>query len=453
MDSNEERSLLERIALGVERADLPQVEVSAIERRLGLARFSRNVIDQHVDLEEALLVVRVADGERVATAVGDRTEPDAVAALVRRAAEALDHVPPLEGFPGFCPAQPVPQTPPVPRTTAEATAADRAELLAPWLAEAAERSLQLAGTLESRWERRAVVTTAGQRCEGQRGWSAVRFFALDAEGHSGFGHAVEVDLRALPTGEAARRAMDRCARAVAPRTLAPGEYDVVLEPAAVAELLEWLAMTGFSAQQVLDGTSFLAGRQGERLTGEQVTLADDGPWAARAGFAFPFDHEGTPVQRVEVVRSGRGGEPLTDRQRAARLGTPSNGHAVYAEDEVAPGAIALRMEGGEASDEALVGGLRRGLLVSRLHYVNGLLDTRRTLMTGTTRDGTYWVEDGEVCHAVHNLRFTDEVLAAFGRAEAIGARLHAVPTWWQDGGVVHCPALRIPGLRFTGGAQ
>ena len=453
MDTHEERSLLERIALGVERAGLPQVEVDATERRLGLARFSRNVVDQHVDLEEARVVVRVADGDRVATAVGSRATADDVASLIREAAEALPHVPPLEGFAGFCPAMDVPETPPVPHATAEATAADRAELLAPWLAEAATRSMQLAGTLETRLERRAVVTTAGQRCEGQRGWSAVRFFALDPEGHSGFGHAVDVDLQALPAQQAARRAMDRCARAAEPRALPPSEYDVVLEPAAVAELLEWLAMTGFSAQQVLDGTSFLAGRQGAPLTSERVTLADDAPWAARAGFAFPFDHEGTPVRRVEVIAAGRGGEPLTDRRLAARMGTTSNGHAVYAEDEVTAGPLALRMEGGTASDEAVLGGLRRGLLVSRLHYVNGLLDTRRTLMTGTTRDGTYWVEDGEVRHAVHNLRFTDEVLAAFARAEAVGARLHAVPTWWQDGGVVHCPAIRIPRFRFTGGAQ
>ncbi len=453
MDIHEERSLLERVALGVERAGLPQVEVSATERRLGLARFSRNVVDQHVDLEETHLVVRVADGERVATAVGSRAEPDAVADLVRRAAEALPPIPPPEGFAGFSPAMDVPEAPPVPRATAEATAADRTERLAPWLTEAATRSMRLAGTLETRLERRAVVTTEGQRCEAQRGWSAVRCFALDADGHSGFGHAVDVDLGALPVAEAARRAMTRCARAAAPRALPPGDYDVVLEPAAVAELLEWLAMTGFSAQQVLDGTSFLAGRQSAEVAGDRVTLADDAPWAARAGFAFPFDHEGTPVRRVEVIAAGRGGEPLTDRRLAARLGTTSNGHAVYAEDEITAGPLALRMEGGEASDEEVLGGLRRGLLVSRLHYVNGLLDTRRTLMTGTTRDGTYWVEDGEVRHAVHNLRFTDEVLAAFARAEAIGARLHAVPTWWQDGGVVHCPAIRIPRFRFTGGAQ
>ncbi len=447
-----EASLLERIELGMERAGVLDAEVCATERRLGLARFSNNVLDQHVDLHEVEVTVRVAEGQRVAMARGVSSDPDAVAELLRRAQSLLPHVPPLEGFPGFAPHQPVAASPPLPAATERADASDRARQLAKHLKAAEAQGQRLAGTLECRVEVRAVISSAGQRCEGHRGWSSVRIFAMGPDGQSGFGHAVARDPSELDVESAAARAATRCGMATAPRSLPPGTYDVLLEPPAVAELLEWLAMTGFSAREVLDGTSFLSGRQGERLSGPEVTLADDPLWAAEAGFAFPFDHEGTPGRRVEVVQAGLGGEPLTDRRLAARLGVASSGHAELGEDEVSAAPRALRMEPGNRSTSELLAGLHEGLLVSRLHYVNGLLETRRTRMTGTTRDGTFWVEGGEIRHAVRNLRFTDEVLAAFGRAE-VGDQLEAVPTWWQDGGVLHCPALLVRGLRFTGGAQ
>ncbi len=450
--ASSDRSLLERIESGLARAGLAEAEVCATERRLGLARFSNNVVDQHVDLHEVEVTVRVADGERIAMVRGVSAAPDDVADLLLRARRLLPHVPPLEGFPGFAPHQSVPPSSPLPPATEAADASARASLLAEHLRAAEAQGRRLAGTLETRVERRAVVTTAGQRCEGTRGWSSVRCFALDSEGQSGFGHAVATDLESLDVRRAARRALERCAMAAEPRPLPPGSYDVLLEPPAVAELIEWLAMTGYSAREVLDGTSFLAGRQGEPLSGPGVTLADDPAWAAERGFAFPFDHEGTPGRRVEVVQHGVGGEPLTDRRLAARMGVASSGHAELGEDEVSAMPRALRMEAGTTPEQRLLAGLREGLLVSRLHYVNGLLDTRRTLMTGTTRDGTFWVERGEVVHPVRNLRFTDEVLAAFGRAE-LGDRLEPVPTWWQDGGILHCPALLVRGLRFTGGAR
>jgi predicted Zn-dependent protease len=82
-----------------------------------------------------------------------------------------------------------------------------------------------------------------------------------------------------------------------------------------------------------------------------------------------------------------------------------------------------------------------------------MLDTRRALMTGTTRDGTFWVENGEIVRPVRNLRFTDSILAAFARVDGVGDDLLALPTWWSEGGVVFTPSLRIRGFRFSGAAE
>jgi predicted Zn-dependent protease len=88
--------------------------------------------------------------------------------------------------------------------------------------------------------------------------------------------------------------------------------------------------------------------------------------------------------------------------------------------------------------------------VTRFHYVNGLLDTRRATMTGMTRDGTFLIEGGTLGRGVRNLRFTESVLAALGRVGGIGRQLHRVPTRWSSGGTLSVPALLVREFHFTG---
>ena len=97
--------------------------------------------------------------------------------------------------------------------------------------------------------------------------------------------------------------------------------------------------------------------------------------------------------------------------------------------------------------------MRRGLYVCRLHYVNGLLETPRAVMTGLTRDGCFLVENGKLTRAVGNLRFTDSFLEGLARCDGMTRERRALPTWWSDGGAIVAPAIRIRGFRFNGGSQ
>ena len=439
----------------IARSGEKDVELFARRARRGLARFASNVIGQHGEFDEVEVTARVARGKRVAIAATNRFEVEDVARAIADAAALCAHVPETEAFPGFTPKMDIGVATSVSAASArDATPEDRASRLGPVFARAAEAGLVISGTLETTFFEAAVATSAGQAIEGQGAYASTRLFALSKGGASGFAGAMHRELDALDLDALATRAIDRCARSARPEALPPGRYDVVIEPAAVAELLEWLNVTGFGAHEVENGSSFLAGREGERITGERITVIDDAEEAARAGLGIPFDREGTPSQRVTLVERGIAKRPLTDRIHAARAGSESTGHAaVRIDGELGPSAKALRLLPGSDSADALVRGLGEGLLISRFHYVNGMLDPRRGLMTGTTRDGTFWVEGGEPVHAVTNLRFTDSVLEAFARADGIGDRLEAVPTWWSDWGVTFVPALRIRGFRFTGVAE
>jgi predicted Zn-dependent protease len=100
----------------------------------------------------------------------------------------------------------------------------------------------------------------------------------------------------------------------------------------------------------------------------------------------------------------------------------------------------------------LIGKVEKGLLVRRLHYVNGYLEPRRAVMTGLTRDGTFWIENGKIAGAVGSMRFTDSLLEAFERVDgpdSVTKSRTMVPNWWSTGGTCAAPAVLIRGLEFT----
>ncbi len=262
---------------------------------------------------------------------------------------------------------------------------------------------------------------------------------------SGFACAASRKVKEIDFFEYTRRALEKCALARDPRPLEPGSYRVVLEPPAVAEILIWLSFIGFGAKAYLEGRAFSSGRLGERLMGERVTIMDDA--LEPRGLPFPFDFEGVRRRPVTLIERGVMRDVVWDSLWGARGGHPSTGHAPPPGHTFGPMPMNLVMDGGDTPREELLSLLGSGLLISRFHYVNGFLEPRSGLMTGMTRDGTFWVEAGEISHAVRNLRFTQGILEAFSRIEALSRERELVPLW---GGSCLVPALLIDGFEFTG---
>ena len=273
-----------------------------------------------------------------------------------------------------------------------------------------------------------------------------------AGGAAGYGGHVHRDVGALRArrGDRARHPrLPRC-RAI-PASLDAGTYDVVMEPEAVTELLEWLAAIAFGAPEVEQGTSPMAGRLGERITGEAIDLVEDPLCDDPAlGFGAPFDREGTWRRRVPLVERGVARAVLYDRTYAARMG--ADVHRQRPAPRARLGRRRRRRRRSRwarataASVDELVAGIDRGLYVCRLHYVNGLLEPRRAVMTGLTRDGCFLVEKGKITRAVGNLRFTDSLLEGLARCDGMTRERKAVPTWWSDAGRLRGPRRADPRL-------
>lgn len=418
--------------------------------RFASSRFTQ--VGRTVDDALRVRVIVEHDGAaRLGAQLCASLEPDAAREAARAAVEVARLAPPLDVALTFAAAEDA-GTAAV--TTAVAlpdavTAAHAPARLGEAFAPHRAAGVTFAGAMKSHRQTLAVRTAAGLDRRFSEATSDVQMIAIEPGGASGYGGSFgaadrDVDLAAL-----AASAADKALRSADPVDVEPGRYDVVFAPAAVAELLEWMSMVSFGATSLIDGISLLAGREGAKLCDPRVTVR-----ARPADNEVPFDAEGTTRREVLFLDQGCGGHVVTDRISALRLGDArgSTGHAPPVTDDGSEGPRVrhLWMAPGDATVDQLVGAVDRGLLVTRLHYVNGLLDPRKATTTGMTRDGTFLIEGGKLGRGVRNMRFTEHMLEALSRIGGIGATCESVPTWWSDGGVLTMPHLLIRGFRFTG---
>jgi PmbA protein len=259
---------------------------------------------------------------------------------------------------------------------------------------------------------------------------------------TGYAEQVAVDAATIDAPAIGREAAERARASVKPVDIEPGEYPVVLHHYAVVDLVDMLGYLGFSALAVQEDRSFW--EAGRRVASPLVSIADDGRDAA--GLPASFDAEGVPKQRLSLLDAGVCRDLAFDAQTAAKAGRASTGHGLPAPNTFGPFPTNMVMAAGDASFEDLVAGMERGLLVTRFHYTNPV-HSKKVIITGMTRDGTFLVERGEVVRPVRNLRFTMSYLDALANVEAVTADRRCIRGFL---GASVVPAVRVSGFSFTG---
>ena len=450
------------------------VRAERLER--ALTRFAGSAIHQNVDERSVRVHLRLAlDGGRSA-ASSTTVDPDGrdgrdgrrgvLADLVASTLAAARLTPRDPRWPGVTgPAAPggaLPRTGTDPET-AEAAPEQRAALVAAFV-DAAHGSggrsggadgLTCAGYVQTSALATALATTAGQHVRGSATSATCDGIArLPGSGGTSDGVARSVVARVSDLDVAAlgARAGAKARAGAAPVEVPPGVYPVVLEPAAVADVVAGLVGGPLGGRALVDGTSGV--RLGEQQLDPGISLADDP--LADGGIALPFDVEGTPARRTELVRAGVPAAVLTDRRTAAELGGASTGNASGSPgDTAASGPVLATGDGGTVDD--LVATLERGLLVSDLWYTR-VVEARRAVWTGLTRNGVWLVQDGEVVSAVGTLRFTQSYLEALAPgAVTVGSVAEGQPrslapmAWGTDRVLV--PPLALARWNVTGNAS
>jgi PmbA protein len=438
----EAREVLDR-ALGAVHADGAEASLEACASRL--TAFAAGGIRHTIAEEGRVLSLAAIFDRRVVRVSTTRTDDEAVAALARRA-ETMARVTQKADFEiGL--AGPVGPLPPerFDQATAAADPALQIEDAQGVLLLARTRGLEAAGVFLCAAHSEAIANTAGLRVfaratEAEAAITMRR--VLGNGGTSGYGAAAAWRANEIHPEEIAAAAANKALWGGPPARVPRGEYTVVLEPLAVAELLLFLS-EGFNARSVLEDDSFLTGKVGQTLMSPRFTLTDDVTHPLQRG--IPFDGEGVPKRRVRLVDQGRIAGLLFDRATAARMKAEPTGHGYAIPNPDGAEAHHLVLEPGAHPRERLVSECERGILVTRFWYARPV-DPGTCTVTGLTRDGTFLIEDGRVTRRLEDLRWNESLLEAFARLDAVGDRPAVVPM--EDLTVV-TPPVRIPGFHFT----
>jgi PmbA protein len=241
----------------------------------------------------------------------------------------------------------------------------------------------------------------------QRMTDATVLVLASAEGRSGYATQTSSKVTAIDPQACATEAAEKAARTSGARELEPSTYRAVLEPYALAEMLQYFAWDSLGGLGLLEERSYFTGRLGERVFDEKVSLSDDA--LDPRGLPKAFDFEGSPKERVTLVENGVARGVVWDRRSAKRAGgdVRGTGHAPpVGLQAYGPLPFALSLAGGEAeSVDDLVAVVDDGIYVTRVHYL-GIVDPRRGVLTGMTRDGTFRIRGGKITEPLVNLRFT-----------------------------------------------
>jgi predicted Zn-dependent protease len=414
-----------------------------------LTRFANSRIHQNMasDDDQVRLRVVVDDG-RIAQATTTRTDADGLRRLVEGTVAAARLCPPDPDYPGLAEPGRVAEVDHFDAATAAASPDARAEVVADFVG--AGPDLESAGYCSTDATTHVLCSTTGLRYASRSTMAQIdaihRAAAVDGPPTDGYGQITSQRLSDLDGRRVGEVAAAKATGGANPIELEPGSYEVVLEPRAVAAVLLFPAWLGFNGKAHAEGTSFV--HLGEQQLDERISIWDDGTDPRALG--RPYDAEGTPKRRVDLVADGVTVGLAHDRRSAALAGVESTGSSIGQESFGGyPGDLFL--EGGDESPEVLVGGVERGLLVTDLWY-NRILDPKTQVVTGLTRNGLFLIEGGEVVGPVQNLRYTQSVVGALAPGHVLGIGNDAQLVG-NEGGIVHVPSLRLASWAFTGGAR
>lgn len=443
---DESFSIIEQ-ALRAAQGDEADAVFVSVDRNI--SRFANSNLNQNMSEISGDLTLRVVVDSRVgvaSTSSLDAGEIRRTADLARNAAKRSE---PIPGFKGLTrDTSPAPELKTFDAATAALTPAEKARDLRLVFDDGAQRGAHFAGSCTTAQASIATGNSHGVRRYAPLTWADALVIAI-AGNASGAATRISRRYGSVDIISLGDEALSKAT--LLPGTekeIAPRACDVILEPAALTEIFEWMNMISFSGQSYEDGSSFFVDRLGKDVVGRNVTIEDDP--VDEEFLPFPFDMEGTPKRKVALIENGVARTPVVDKLMSDRLGLAATGSAAGLNSEDHGMALHVSLAGGDKSRDELIAETEHGIWITRFHYLNGLLEPKSALMTGMTRDGTFLIENGKVTSRLVNLRWTQSMVEAFSNVVAMSRERRATGTWWNMIGGTIAPTIKIRGWNFTG---
>jgi predicted Zn-dependent protease len=419
--------------LALSKADETSVTING--GRTGNIRYARNTISTSGETDNLTLTVTCVFGKKSGSATTNELDAASMKKVVRQAEDTARLAPENPEYVSMLGPQQYAKGANFAQTTAGITPQFRADAAAASIHTCVAKKLVAAGYLEDESGFIAIGNNKG--LFGYNQDSSVDFTVTvrtpDGKG-SGFAVQNFTDASRLNSKTATETAAQKAIASASAVEMPPGKYTVILEPAALAGFIAFF-LAALDARNADEGRSYFSKKEegtklGEALFSEKLTLYSDPSHPDVPG--APFIADGRPLERVAWVENGVLKNLAYSRYWAEKKGVKAT---------PAPGASgSIILQGGNQSLDDMIHSTTKGILVTRTWYMR-MVDPQNVSITGLTRDGVFYIENGTIKHAVKNFRFNESPMTMFRNLEAIGTPVRI--------GNSLIPPLKIRDFNFT----
>lgn len=429
LTKEEAKKIIDKV-LAFSKAD--EMSVNLTGSRTGNIRYARNTVSTSGESYDLSLSVTAVYGKRSGTSTINEFDDKSLEKTVRRAEEIARLAPENPEYVPMLGPQTYLESNTFLQSTADINPEYRAKVAFDSIDPCRKKNLTAAGYLEDTTDFFAMGNSKG--LFGYNKSTSVEFSVTvrSADGTGSgyvsrdFNDAVKLNAKA-----STEIAMQKAMASVSAKALEPGKYTVILEPTAALDLIQNM-MRSIDARNADEGRSFLSKkgggtRLGEKLFDERVTIYSDPTNIdiPKAGFSL----DGRPQEKVTWVDKGVVKNMAYSRFWAQKQGV-----------KAVPPPQGFIMTGGTQSLADLIKGTQKGILVTRLWYIRAV-DPQTLLYTGLTRDGTFYIENGQIKYPVKNFRFNESPIIMLNNLEAMGVPARV------NGSMI--PPLKIRDFTFT----
>jgi predicted Zn-dependent protease len=441
----EKEKVFEILKKGLTYSEADQTELVFMGEDFSLTRFAENVIHQNMARMDHTLMARIVLGKKVGVAVTNSIGDEDIKKVIKDAEEIAKNQQEDPDFVSLPASSLALEVKSCFSKTSEYSPSERAKGIENAVKRCKSQNTSGTGAFQTETDVTCVVNSLGIRQYFQETKAQFSLTASSGDTASGWAQGYDRDVNSIDIEDIAQRAVLKAILSANPIELPPGKYTVILEEAAVASLLLFLGFLGFGAKTFTQGRSFMAGKIGEKITGDNITIVENPYDPAMNG--MPFDYEGVVKKKVPLIENGVAKGVVYNSYYANKAKVESTGHALPPNNTFGPYPKNMVMSPGNSSLEEMISSTQKGILITHFWYIN-YMNPMKTMVTGTTRDGTFLIEDGKIKSPVKNMRIGQSILEAFSSVEMMSKDRKLCP---QYGVVMYVPAMKIKDFTFIGG--
>ncbi len=408
-------------------------------QRLTLTRFAESKISDNIDTEETTLYIRTVNDKKMGVIATGDVSDEGIKSAVNDCESMLSYIPPDESF----------QSLPLPdenklkedfiiKGTSDFGPTRRAEAVGLISRVGLMGGLKASGAFRIEENHLAVANSNNVRRFFKGNQAQLSMTLAGQEGNSGWAMGFNTDASEINVSALAKKATEKAVKSREPIGIPDGQYTVILEPAAVGQLLLLLAFMGFGCKTLYQHRSFMAGKIGEKIAGDNFTVYED-PTIKVFNYC-PFDYEGVTRKKTPLIVNGIARGVVYNSYYANLMGNESTGNALPPTNSYGPYPKTMSVAAGYSSIEDMIKSTEKGVLITHFWYLN-FLNPMQTMVTGTTKDGTFLIENGQAKSAINNMRTNQSILEAFSNIEAITSDRIIYPQY--------SVLMQVPGMKIN----